>query len=419
MLARHKNGCLQKVKRKDGIERWQFRWNTRSPDGVIRERKKTIGPIEEYPQGSRKLEDLLAKLRLSINRDGPTDLTAITMAKAIQHYELHELSDSADSGKAYSTRRQKTLVFDRWVLPRWGRLELGAIKTVAVEQWLKLLMTAKFGEPKPLAGGTKRKIRDAMSSVFNHAIRWEFTDRNPIRGPVKGSGVRVSGKRERIPDVLDVEEMQLLLGGLELRERTMVFLDMGIGLRRGELAGLKWEDVNFEKLSINVTRSLVNQRVGETKTEVSRKPVPIDEYLARDLRSWREQTPYRNPSDWVFASDSRRAGANRGKQPLWLSTVMRYHIQPKARALGITKKVSWHTFRHTFSTLLKANGEDVKVVQELLRHASAKMTLDTYSQALSPAKRAAQSKLVSMILPKKEVVPRGCTAGSDRIGLSG
>jgi hypothetical protein len=98
----------------------------------------------------------------------------------------------------------------------------------------------------------------------------------------------------------------------------------------------------------------------------------------------------------------------RGKQPLWLSTVMRYHIQPKLRKLGIDKKVSWHTFRHTFSTMLKANGEDVKVVQELLRHASAKMTLDTYSQALTPAKRAAQSKVVSMIRPKSSctvVVP--------------
>jgi integrase len=88
---------------------------------------------------------------------------------------------------------------------------------------------------------------------------------------------------------------------------------------------------------------------------------------------------------------------------------MRYHIQPKARDLGINKKLSWHTFRHTFSTVLKANGEDVKVVQELLRHASAKMTLDTYSQALTPAKRAAQSKVVSMIRPKSSCtvdVPR-------------
>ncbi|PYX98651.1 MAG: hypothetical protein DMG64_21190, partial [Acidobacteria bacterium] len=413
MLARYKNGCLQKIKRKDGTERWQFRWNALCPDGVIRERKKTLGLVSDYPQRSRKLQDLLAGLRQNINTDGPTELTVVTLATAVAHYKLHELSDSADSGRAYSTRRKKIQVFDRWVLPRWGKLELRDIKTVAVEQWLKSLMTSKSGRPKPLAGGTKRKIRDAMSSIFNHAIRWEFTDRNPIRGPVKGSGVRVSGKREQIPDILEVEEMQLLLGALEVRERTLVFLDMGLGLRRGELAGIKWEDVNFEKLSIDVTRSVVDQQVGDTKTEVSRKPVPIDESLARDLCAWREQTPYREPADWVFATDSRRAGAKRGKQPFWLSTIMRYHIQPKARELGITKKVSWHTFRHTYSTLLKANGEDVKVVQELLRHASAKITLDIYSQALTPAKRAAHSKVVKMIFHK--VVPRGCTADSDSV----
>ncbi len=129
----------------------------------------------------------------------------------------------------------------------------------------------------------------------------------------------------------------------------------------------------------------------------------IDECTARDLLEWYEQTPYKKPSDWVFATNSRRAGAKRGKQPLWLSTVMRYHIQPTARKVGILKKISWHTFRHTFSTLLKANGEDVKVLQELLRHASAKITLDTYAQALSPQKRAAQSKVVSMIRPKAKL----------------
>jgi integrase len=297
---------------------------------------------------------------------------------------------------------------NRWILPRWGNSDLREIKTVAVEQWLKTLVTARFGKPKPLAGGSKQKIRDAMSCVFNHAVRWEFANRNPITGPVKGSGVRVSSRRERIPDILEVEEMQRLLGGLGVRERAMVFLDMTLGLRRGELAGLKWEDINFEKLFVNVVRSVVEQQVGKTKTEVSKKPLPIDEYLANDLKAWLERTPYKNASDWVFATDSKRAGAKRGKQPLWLSTVMRYHIQPKIRKLGINKRVTWHTFRHTFSTLLKANGEDVKVVQELLRHASAKMTLDTYSQALTPAKRAAQSKVVSMIRPKSDctvVVP--------------
>jgi len=248
-----------------------------------------------------------------------------------------------------------------------------------------------------------------LSSVFNHAIRWDFADRNPITGPVKGSGGRVSGKRERIPDILEVEEMQMLLAALGIRERAMVFLDMPSGLRWGELAGLKWGDFDFRNLHVSVTRSLVDQHVGPVKTEASRKLMPMDEYVAHDLLAWYEVTPYKDPSDYVWATDANRAGAKRGKQPVWLSTVMRDYIQPAARKLGINKKMSWHTFRHTFSTLLKGNGEDVKVVQELLGHSTSKMTLDTYTQALSPQKRAAQSKVVGMIRSKASctvVVPR-------------
>ena len=220
--------------------------------------------------------------------------------------------------------------------------------------------------------------------------------------------MRVSAKRERTPEVLEVEEMQLLHAWLGVRERAMVFLDMPAGLRRGELAGLKWEDVDLKRLHLNVSRSLVDQHIGPLKTEVSRKLMPIDEYVARDLLAWYEQTPYKQPSDYLWATDANRAGAKRGKQPVWLSTVMRDHIQPVARRLGIKKKIGWHTFRHTFSTLLKNNGEDVKVVQELL-HSTSRMTLDTYTQALGSDKRAAQSRAVGMIRPRSTctvVVPR-------------
>jgi integrase len=410
MLARYQDGCLQKITRKDEVERWQFRWRARCADGIVRERKKTIGLVTDYPEKSRKLQQLLAGLRLNINADGPTELTSITMQDAIEHYKIHELADCGGEGKAYSTRKRKTQVLNRWVLPHWGNLDLRAVKTVAVEQWLKTLVTDKSGTSKLLAGGTKEKIRDAMSSIFNHAIRWEFTDRNPISGLTKGSGVRVSSKRERVPDILDVGEMQALLGALGIREKAMVFLDMPSGLRRGELAGLKWEDFDFKNLQVSVTRSLADQHVGPVKTETSRKLMPIDPFVARVLLAWREITPYRQPSDYVWATNANRAGANRGKQPVWLSAVMRDQIQPIAKQIGITKKISWHTFRHTFSSILKQSGQDIKVMQELMRHASSTMTLDTYTQALGADKRAAQSQVVGMIRPQP-----GCTVVVPRV----
>ena len=76
---------------------------------------------------------------------------------------------------------------------------------------------------------------------------------------------------------------------------------------------------------------------------------------------------------------------------------MRYHIEPVVKSLGIKKRVGWHTFRRTYTTLLQANGEDIKVVQELLRHGSSTVTMDIYAQAQMPAKRAAQQKVVEMV----------------------
>ena len=78
---------------------------------------------------------------------------------------------------------------------------------------------------------------------------------------------------------------------------------------------------------------------------------------------------------------------------------MSKHIRPAAKRAGIQKPVRRHVFRHSFATLLKGNGEDVKTVQESLRHADSKMTLDTCTQGLMPVKRAAQRKVIEMIVP--------------------
>jgi integrase len=90
-----------------------------------------------------------------------------------------------------------------------------------------------------------------------------------------------------------------------------------------------------------------------------------------------------------------------GKQPLWPENLLKRHIRPAAERVKIHKHVGFHTFRHSLATLLKANGEDVKTVQELLRHANSRITLDFYTQAVTPAKRAAQDRLVESFVPER------------------
>jgi integrase len=173
----------------------------------------------------------------------------------------------------------------------------------------------------------------------------------------------------------------------------MIIVDALTGIRRSELMGLQWRDVDFIGSRIQITRSVVDQIVGKCKTETSRKPVVMDEHISQSLVAWRQESMYTRPDDWVWASPHRK-----GKQPLWLSTIMRYYIQPAARRVGIDNNIGWHTFRHTFSSLIKSMGVDAKVVQELLRHASFKTTMDGYTQAFEPSKRQAQERLADLIM---------------------
>ena len=167
------------------------------------------------------------------------------------------------------------------------------------------------------------------------------------------------------------------------------------------------KDVDFEALEVNVTRSVVKQRITRCKTEASRKPIPLDAELAEVLLNWKLQAPYAQPGDWVFASPHKK-----GKQPYWPGSLFRAHLRPALKAAGIPGNVGWHTLRHTFGTLMKANGEDIKTIQELLRHSNYKVTADTYTQAVTPTKRAAQTKLVKMILlPSKHAAEGHASEG--------
>ncbi len=124
------------------------------------------------------------------------------------------------------------------------------------------------------------------------------------------------------------------------------------------------------------------------------KPVPLHGLLAESLAEWRCRSRYAHPEDWVFASP-----AAEGRRPYWPSQLMRKHVKPIAHKAGIEKRIGWHTLRHTYSTLLKSTGADLKVMQELMRHASVRLTLDHYTQAITPAKRAAQSAVISLLFP--------------------
>ncbi len=375
------SNCFSARKSRSSLPSPQPRSSTRfAPVALIAE--KTVCNRWVCRVGANETSALKAAqaLRIDANQQAPhAEGGPRTIAELIAHYRLKELVGENKGRKAFSTRAAYECYLKIWIVPRWGDLRIDQVKSVAVEEWLDSIKRAK---------ATRAKIRNIMSAIFHHAMRYEWVDRNPIKL------VRQSAKREKVPEVLELFELQLLLSKLFVRERTLALLDAATGLRVSELLALRWSDVDFENLELNVTRSIWHQVVGNCKTEASAKPVPMDSYMAEDLLRWRRQSEYASDDDYVFASETMK-----GKQPYWPDNLMKRHIRPVAKANGINKNIGWHTFRHSFGTLLKANGEDVKTVQELLRHANSRITLDVYTQAVSSNKRAAQSKVVKMMVP--------------------
>jgi site-specific recombinase XerD len=117
---------------------------------------------------------------------------------------------------------------------------------------------------------------------------------------------------------------------------------------------------------------------------------------------WRQQSIYKESTDFLFPSIRLK-----GTKPLSPDSLLKRSIRPALERAGIVgKQIGWHSFRHSLATNLRAMGVDIKVAQELLRHANSRTTLDLYTRAVSQQKRDANTRMVEMLQPASKKKPR-------------
>ncbi len=371
-MNRFQQGSLFRTKRKSCSDVWVFRWYDNSSGKRIY-KKQIIGSVAQI-RSKREAEKAVVALRSSINVDIGTPHTICDLAA---HYRVHELTQEK---KSFSTIDNHRNLFKRYIEPRWGYLRLGSIRTVEVEEWLHSL---------PLAPASKAKLKCVLSVLYNHAIRYEWLTFNPI------SHVRTSQKRLRDKDVLTPDEFQKLVQNLSVRDRAMVLLIGSTGLRRSEMIALTWSDLNLRTMEVNVLRSCVRNRIGKTKTESSCRPVPLHPLVLSALLEWRKRSPYASDLDFLFPSIW-----HKGTKPLSPDSILEKSIRPALAKEGIVgKRIGWHSFRHSLATNLRSLGVDIKVAQELMRHASCRTTLDVYTRAVDQQKREASRRVLELMLP--------------------
>jgi integrase len=376
--TKYQEGTLILEKRQKGSDVWVYRYYGVDTIGRPTRPKVRVGTKAEYPSRAHARRAVAAlELDINVQTIAPNP-RHVTVQELADHYKAHELSADRRSKTEYTCDVYRHNI-DAHIVSKWGTYLVVDLKTAVLEDWLHSLV---------LADGTKAKIRNVFSAILNHGIRHELATSNPITGPSRGAGVRQSAKRKRTPDVLTSDELRSILAELTPLHRVIVLMLASTGLRFSELRGLQWQDLDYITGTMKLTRGFVKNYITPLKSAASRKSVPLHPSLMTELANMRAESPYNQPEDWIFASV--RAG---GKVPIWGISLMENHILPAVKRAKVLKQVGWHTFRHSLATTLASQGEDIKTVQETMRHANSKITMDIYAQAVGDNVRLAHERM--------------------------
>jgi integrase len=206
------------------------------------------------------------------------------------------------------------------------------------------------------------------------------------RNPIELVKVRGVSKRLKKPQILAPEKFLELVAVLREPYRTMAIVAMCTGLRVSEILALRWEHIDFEAGQMMVQQGVVNGRIGKVKTEASLDEVPLDPAFAQVLLNWRGT----REEGLVFPSHV-TGGC------YYAGIIQQQILKPKGEEVGVTG-LGWHTFRHTYRSLLDEAGAPIGVQQKLMRHSNVATTMNVYGNASLKAKQKANSQVVRMLI---------------------
>ena len=279
---------------------------------------------------------------------------------------------------------------DNHIKPNIGKVPLEKLTPLELQKFYKkLLEQGRAGrlesrhQAKGLSPKTVRNIHQIISSAMNLAREQKLITANPAEGCALP---RLEHKEMK---TLLVEQLQSFLreskdsGVFEL-----YYLELATGLRRGELLGLKWVDIDLERGDLRVRRQIarINGEVVEAplKTKNAYRTLPLSADAIDVLMQQRRKT---GNSEWVFPSPT--------GGPLSPDSVL--HMLHRVLKRAGLPKVRFHDLRHTFATLALQSGVDIKTVSGMLGHFSAGFTLDTYAHVTTSAKREAAKTMGSLL----------------------
>jgi integrase len=356
---------IKKVTNKDGSISWRIRYDL-PPDPVTGERRQKRETFKTEKEAKAALSARLVALEQG---------TAVESSRTtVREYLYRWLESAVKPTVRETTYRRHAGLIRMHVVPYIGNVPLQRLTALQVQELYDTLRTTQRGDGKAgtLSVRSVRYVHVILKQALKQAVRWRLVPHNAAEGAEPPRAVRPH------IDVWDAGEAARFLDAAQGDSYGAIWeVALGTGLRKGELLALRWCDVELERATLHVRRTITETEdgvdYGEPKTKAGRRTLKLSPDGVEALLAHRVARPLAIDAEaLVFQS---AAGT-----PIFQRNLSRRFYALTARAgLG---HIPFHGLRHTHATLLLAEGVNVKAVSARLGHASIQITLDTYAHWL-------------------------------------
>lgn len=291
---------------------------------------------------------------------------------------------------------------EKRINPSIGKVRLCDLKLIHIEKFLRELR-----KDSNIGNTTIQKYYQVLNTALNKAVKLQMMIDNPCK--LTDAPKRDKYKAE-ILTTNEIREIYKLLREENYEDyifRLALDLSLETGLRRGEMCGLCWEDVDLINGVISVNKALIRvdktYKIGATKTEGSVREIPLSDDLVRKLKQHQVKQKENRLKYGEFYNKNIFDGVEYNLLFTWCNGnfIIPSNFLQRLKRLcsycGIQKNIRWHDLRHTNATLLLESDVNLKVVQERLGHTLLQTTADTYSHVTKKLNRNATNKIASII----------------------
>ncbi len=303
------------------------------------------------------------------------------------------------SSLAPKTLWRYKIMLDNRIQPQLGHIKLRNLKPLHLIDFYNHLQAngARFdGKEEGLSAKTILHHHRLLSVIFRNGVEWGLLPFNPCD---KVKPPKVQRKEASHYDQDEVRQLFQMLESEPLKYKAIVVLTIASGLRRGEIMGLTWSDINLVEKTINVRQtsqyiSGLGTFTKAPKNTTSKRMISISDFAVKVLLEYKENQEKNkevlgnkwNESGMVFTQDTGEP-MHPDTISQWFPQFIRRHNLPP---------LTFHQLRHTNATLLIASGMDIRSVSARLGHANTSTTLNIYAHVLKSADKEAADKLDNM-----------------------